>query len=674
MPPRFRIALLGLAGCLVLLSVGHAADPQPYRVELASTGQDELDSTLAATSQLEALRASAPVGPYGLIARARADIDRLVTVLQSFGYYDGSVAITIDGLALDDAGLGEALSARPSDKDAQVRITLRLGPLFRLGRIETVGAVPPTLRGALGLSPGDPAVADRVFAGGARLQTALQDGGYAFAKVAPPIAREVPAAHTLNLEFRVDAGPRVAVGAIRFEGLKHVRESFVRGRLRLRTGEPYDASQVERARNELLAAGVFASVSVRLDRDPAAPGRVSITFVLRERPRYTFGLSAAYSSDLGVSGGLNWSDRDLLGGAQRLELSASLINLGGTATTGVGYESSIKYILPDFLSRDQSLQFAVGALRQPLQAYDQVAETAGATLSRRFSSVWTATAGVTAETETITQYVGPLPSPPESTAAPAPVCPSITSSTPETTANCQSVRSAYTLLALPLGLLYDTTDLPSPLEDPTHGFRGSVNASPTLSLSTSSTLSNAAFLIVQGTLAHYIDLGRLFGAEPGRSVIAVRGTAGEAVGVSSFGQLPADQRFYAGGSGTVRGFRYQSVGPEFITGDPIGGTSIAAASIELRQRFDRNFGFTVFVDGGEVSEPSTSSSLDNANLKYGDLELTPSELASTFRIGAGAGLLYYTPIGPVRLQFGLPLNPRANDDRFEVYIGLGQAF
>ena len=63
------------------------ADPQPYKVDLAPTGDNSLDATLRATSDLLALRTSAPVSPFGLIARARSDIDRLKTVLESYGYY-----------------------------------------------------------------------------------------------------------------------------------------------------------------------------------------------------------------------------------------------------------------------------------------------------------------------------------------------------------------------------------------------------------------------------------------------------------------------------------------------------------------------------------------------------------------------------------------------------------
>ena len=71
---------------------------------------------MKASSQLQTLRASVPANPFSLIARARGDLDRLQTVLESYGYYQGKVTITIDGLKLDDAALGERLSALPPER------------------------------------------------------------------------------------------------------------------------------------------------------------------------------------------------------------------------------------------------------------------------------------------------------------------------------------------------------------------------------------------------------------------------------------------------------------------------------------------------------------------------------------------------------------------------------
>ena len=245
-------------------SVAHAADPQPYRVEIASVGNSDMDSTLKSTSDLQSLRGTAPVSPFGLIARGRSDVDRLKTALESYGYYQGSVAIKINGLMVNNPGLGDALTALPSGKDAQVQISFALGPLYHLGRVDVDGDLPEAIRGALGLVTGQPAVASAVLEGGARMLTALQEKGYAFATVDPPVAYESADAPVLDLRFNAVMGPKVNIGELHIEGLKRVHESLLRERLLLHTGQPYSSSAVERARRDLLSLGVFSQVSLSL--------------------------------------------------------------------------------------------------------------------------------------------------------------------------------------------------------------------------------------------------------------------------------------------------------------------------------------------------------------------------------------------------------------------------
>jgi translocation and assembly module TamA len=121
------------------------------------------------------------------------------------------------------------------------------------------------------------------------------------------------------------------------------------------------------------------------------------------------------------------------------------------------------------------------------------------------------------------------------------------------------------------------------------------------------------------------------------------------------------------------------VGPEFADGNPVGATSIAAVNAEFRQRIGTNFGMAVFADAGEAGENTNQvSALIHARRCNSSLPLagaSPVEnSASCWAVGVGAGVRYYTSIGPLRLDFAVPTYRRSNDDRFEVYIGLGQAF
>ena len=653
-----RSGVLLLIAFVLLYGIpfARAADPQPYKVEMASTGDSALNSTLKATSELETLRKTAPVGPFGLIGRARGDLERLKTVLDSFGYYQSYVEIRIDGLPLDDPGVGEELTSRSKDNDAEIKITFSIGPLYHLRKIEIDGTVPGGAENALQLESGAPAVAADVLAAGERLTTALEDQGYAFAKVDTPIAYEDPPNRVLDVKFHVETGSLVKIGEIRLRGLKTVKESVVRKRLLVHTGEQYGATKVEAARKDLLALGVFSSVSVRLGNKPDSEGRLPITFNTRERPGHAVSLSGAYSSDLGGSTGVSWTKRNVSGGADSLTLSATAINLGGgTSSNGVGYDVNGKYLIPDWLERNQSMQVALGSIRQFLDAYDQTAYTGSVTVNRKLSSIWSVSAGLGIEQEHINQH--------ECTVAQCidldPGCQEIQPPPPKgaTTPPPCNERFSYTLLSLPITALFNTTGLDSPLEDATHGVRVSVSVTPTFSFGHPST----RFFVTQGTGSLYFDLNDIgLNKAPGRSVLALRALAGLAVGASQF-SLPPDQRFYAGGSGTIRGYRYQSVGPLFPNGNPIGGTAINAGTVEFRQRIGTNFGTAVFLDAGNVSQ---NLSPFNGQLKS----------------GAGVGLRYYTPIGPIRLDVAVPLQRRHGpdehnpDDAFEIYIGLGQAF
>lgn len=615
-PGRYAWFLIA-AVALCATPFARAADPQSYAVTMAATGQSDLDAALKASSQLESLQPAGPIAPFALVGRAQQDVERLETVLQGFGYYDGKVTITIDGRPLDDAGLPEAIESEPQDKSATVAVAVELGPLYHLRKVSIEGEIPETAFASLGLKSGDPAVAANVLEAQKRLLTALQEEGYALAKVAAPVAYEDPGEHVLDVSFHVVSGPQIDIGAITIAGLHDVNESLVRQRLLVHTGERYSPSRIEKARQDLFSLGVFAGVSVRAAPELDPEGRIPITFDVQERLQHVVGLTAAFSTDLGASGKVTWGHRNLFGNAEQLNLLASVVGIGGSATTGLGYNLSAQFVKPEFLHRDQQLELNVGALKQKLESYDQDAILAGASVRRKFSDTWSGSVGIAGIKERIIQ---------------------------------EGVTRYYTLLSLPVNARYDSTGIVNPLEDPLHGIRASFTVTPTQSFGDSS----ATFLILQGSASGYLDLASFGATAPGRTVLAWRALVGSAQGASLF-SLPPDQRFYAGGSGTVRGFKYQSVGPQFPDEKPIGGVSIDAGTIELRQRLSGNFGAAVFVDAGQVG-------------------VTSKPFTGTLHVGAGAGLRYYTAIGPIRFDIALPVNREPNGDRFEFYIGLGQVF
>lgn len=585
-----------------------SADPQPYNVTLKPTGNAALDAALNGSSTLISLQKTAPVGGFALTERARQDGARFETALRSFGYYKATVTTTIAGHPLDDPALPSLIDAAPADPPLPVVTTFDLGPQFKLGKVEITTPVPPDIPGHLDLEPGQPAMSAQILGAQSRLSDALRADGYALAKVPVPIATLRPDQNLLDVNFQPEAGPKAEVGPITLSGLKDMNESFVRKRLLLHQGELFTPRAIEAARSDLSSIGVFSVVRAEPASalDPA--GQLPITFDLTERPLHAVDLGVGYSTDLGVNFNTAWHDRNLFGNAEQLNLTASY-QAGGNALVRPGYQAGAQFLKPDFLARDQQLEIDLNAIKQSLQAYDQTALLEKIALNRKLSDHWSGSLGLSGEQESITQ---------------------------------EGDTRHYNLVGIPASLKYDST---TNLLDPTTGIRAALLVTPTQSISQPS----ATFVIAQLSGSTYLDL-----FNDGRSVLALRGLVGKASGVGVFG-LPPDQRFYAGGSATVRGYRYQSLGPQFPDRRPTGGTAISTGTVELRQRILSNYGVVGFMDAGQVSSNG-------------------APFSSSWHVGAGVGARYYTPIGPIRLDFAVPLQKVPGGDSFELYIGIGQAF
>jgi translocation and assembly module TamA len=602
---------------LLLPLPAHAADPVPYTVTIDPTGTPVLDAAIAASAQLVALRTKAPASPFALVARARLDVPRVRAALESFGFYQASIAVEIDGSGLDNPDLPDKLTALPGGEDAKVAIHITTGKLFHLHNIRLVGTLPAEAAGAFTLRAGAPAVAADVVGARDALSTALREHGYALARVGAPEATEIPDAHALDVTFHVSSGPRVDLGPIAITGLARTHESYVRRRLLLKQGQLYQPTKIEAAREDLASAGVFSGVKISTAPTLNAAGQIPVRVDVTERKLHAVSFDIAYSTDLGGSAGVTWSHRNLFGNAEQLNLSASVTGLGGSADKGLGYAVKAQLLKPDFLRRDQTIELDAAAIKQDLISYNQTAETAGPVLSRKLSESWSVSIGLAGTRETIEQ---------------------------------EAVTKNYTLLAVPVTAKFDSTAVPNALSDPLRGVRLTLLATPTASLSSKS----GDFVILQGTASTYFDLHHLGISKPGSTVIALRGLVGSAEGATNL-ELPPDQRFYGSCSATVRGYRYQSIGPSFADSTPEGGAAIDAASIELRQRVWGKFGAVAFADAGQVSA-------GNAPFQ-GRLEE-----------GAGIGARYYTAIGPIRVDIAVPLDRIRGGDSFDLYLGLGQAF
>ena len=199
----------------------------------------------------------------------------------------------------------------------------------------------------------------------------------------------------------------------------------------------------------------------------------------------------------------------------------------------------------------------------------------------------------------------------------------------------------YALLSVPGDVSYDSRDNRF---NPASGVRAHIDVAPVADLRT-----GGSFVVGDFDAATY---WRLDG--DARVIVAARVRGGSIVG-GTLEDTPTSYLFLEGGGNSVRGYEYRSIGPT-IGGRVVGGRSFAGASLELRLRPTEQIGVVPFIDVATVSVDSVP--------KFSD----------TLYVGAGLGLRYFTPIGPIRLDVAAPLTEREDRPKFGVYVGLGQAF
>ncbi|MET2825975.1 autotransporter assembly complex protein TamA [Mesorhizobium shangrilense] len=202
-------------------------------------------------------------------------------------------------------------------------------------------------------------------------------------------------------------------------------------------------------------------------------------------------------------------------------------------------------------------------------------------------------------------------------------------------------KHTYLIASIPLQYVYDNRDNRL---NPTRGFRVLAYAEPSYDI-----MSGAAFLKLKGEGSAYQSLDTA-----SKFVLAERVAIGSIVG-TGLESVPADRRFYSGGGGSVRGYSYQGIGPKDINGQPTGGLSFFETSVEMRIGITDTIGIVPFVDAGTVSTRSAPN-------------------FSEVKVGAGVGLRYVTPFGPLRIDAAVPLNRDPTDPHFGIYAGIGQAF
>ena len=534
-----------------------------------------------------------------------ADLENLRAYYQNRGYLDFSVEST-------------QVSITPDRRDIYITVNFIEGEKYTVSKVDLSGqfVVPrEQLEKLVQLKSGDVFSRELLTATTKAIADRLGNDGYAFANAnaIPELDKEK---RLVSFNIVVDPGRRVYVRRIDVTGNNKTRDEVVRREMRQLEGAYYDASKIQLSRRRIDRTQYFSEVNVETQPVEGSPDQVDVAYTVKERPTgaLLFGLGFSSVEKLALSASLTQSN--VFGTGKFLAFNVS----HGT----VNQVYSLSYLDPYYTVDGVSQGFDIyrrktDASSLAIGAYATDALGGGVKFGYPVSEVSRIDLGLSGENTRITTFENsPL----------------------SYLSFVQQFGNDYRYGAATAGWSRDTRD--------------------SLITTRAGTLMRASSEFAGGDL-QYMRFGyqhQWYHPLSKELTLLAGGELGLAGGLGGK-PLPFFKNFFAGGPGTVRGYRSFTLGPQDDFGNAIGGNRKATGSLELLFPMpgaaqDPSLRLAYFIDGGNVF----AQSFEFNNLRY----------------ATGLAFFWTSPFGPLRLSYAQPLNSKSTDRIQKLQFTFGTGF
>ena len=435
--------------------------------------------------------------------------------------------------------------------------------------------------------------------------------GYALVDIAPRTKTDLEK-KLVDVTFDVDKGKRVFVGSINIEGNERTRDNVIRRNFKLSEGEVFDSEKLRKSKRGLDFTGFFSDVEIdtsRSDKDDM----IDIDARVKETETGTITFGGGYSTTENLIFGGSVFQNNFMGGGQRLGVATYL---SGVSTqfkisyddpalfdSAVGFFTSLYNKNEDFLYFDRDSNGGNLGFRK------QLMENVVGSLNYKFEEIEVSNINPDITSQVIRSQLG--------TTTTSSLRPRITRDTRN--------RRFYTTEGSISSLDFELAGGP---------FGG-----------------NNDFYRSNASVTKFLTVWKEKGL-----VLAQRGSVGLA---DSYGgeDLPIFERYFAGGTTTLRGYKYHEIGPQ-DAGEAVGGNSRLLLSSELRYPLLDQMNVTAigFFDAGNVFKDIN--------------DLDPF----TLRTSVGPGIRLFSPIGPMGFEYGFKINPRPDETAGSFHFRVGAGF
>ncbi|MGE6473581.1 outer membrane protein assembly factor BamA [Psychrobacter sp. NPDC078631] len=490
----------------------------------------------------------------------------------------------------------------------------------------------------------------------ASLKRRYGNEGYYLAQIRP-VPRINDDTKTVDVDYYIDPARPIYVRRINFTGNIKTQDEVLRREMRQLEGTLSSNDKIQLSRTRLMRTGFFKNVTVDVKPVPNQPDQVDVNYVVEEQPSGSSTIAAGYSQSGGVTFQLDLTQNNFMGTGNRVKAALS------RSETRDSY--SLGYTDPYFTENGVS-QGISGYYRKTKYDDDNVSnyvtDSYGATLNYSYPIDETKrlSAGLNVDNTKVRggRYLG-ISNVQE-------ILDEGGTKTPEVdTDGVATFKNDYQTYNLLFGWDYSTLDRPV---FPTKGMSHAIDA--TIGLGD----ANYQKLTYSGNIYYPIY----------KDVIA-RGYTKLGYG----NDLPFYENFYAGGYGSVRGYESSTLGPksqvyldavndpdnQTFTAEEVGGNALATfgAELILPMPFKGDWADQVrpvlFAEGGQVFDTS-----DKEDRTFNDSDVPLLTQDNDFRYSAGAGITWYTPIGPISLSYAVPFGDKEGDETEKVQFQIGNTF
>ena len=414
--------------------------------------------------------------------------------------------------------------------------------------------------------------------------------------------------HSVDLILNIDTGSRCVFGEVEIVGNKKTSSALIYKRFAFKKGQIFNQELVQKTQKQIYQLGVFQYVTIKVLMEG---NRIilPVQIIIKEAPRLTTKFGIGYGKEDSFRAFTDLHRLAFLGDIRRLRLFAKHSGLEP-------YNFNIKFTQPAFITTQTSFILNPFFKREKEPAFTVDRQGSSFSLQHRLSTYTDSYLSYSLERDYLKK--GSL--------------------TDEDTPN--KIPKLYNKSSINLGVVRDSS---YPTFAPNKGMFNAVS----ITLSGIGFNSEFHFIRTLLELRQYLKLAENW-------VLAYRFKLGEMKPLGQSKLIPIEERFYAGGSNSIRGWVRSQLGPKNELSQPIGGNSYFENSEELRFPIWKKISGVYFVDIGNVWQKSLD--VDLSELHY----------------ATGFGLRFKTPIGPIRCDVAVPIFEGKQLPQF--HISVGQSF